>query len=99
MLLFLCLIFLVILLPLPSPVFLVRLDSLDTQPDILYSHDTPTHWTSTGREIVEWPTKGLNPYKQSYTAEELKDWYCVDKIDQLKVTTFVNEIASAKGHT
>jgi hypothetical protein len=26
------------------------------QQKILYSRDTPKHWKSKGREIVEWPT-------------------------------------------
>jgi hypothetical protein len=53
----------------------------------MYSHDTPEHWafSSRGREIVEWPTKWLGQYKQRYTAEELKDWYCVTNTQQLNV--------------
>jgi hypothetical protein len=56
---------------------------MQMQQDILHSHDTPKHWKSKGRELVEWPTKKLDPFKQSYTAEELQDWYCVTGTWQL----------------
>jgi hypothetical protein len=71
------LLFLAILLY--SPVFL----QMQTQQEILYSRDTPEHWTSKGRELAEWPTKWLDPYKESYTVKELEDWYCVTNTGQL----------------
>jgi hypothetical protein len=65
---------------------------MQMQQEIVYSHDTPDHWTYKGRKVVEWPTKWLDPNKQNYTSEELKDWYCVDKTDQLKDDTLVRDI-------
>jgi hypothetical protein len=80
MMLFFCLIFLAITILLPSPVSL----QMQKQQKVLYSHDTAKHWKSKGRQLVEWPTKKLDPFKQSYTAEELKDWYCVTNTEQFK---------------
>jgi hypothetical protein len=65
------------------PLIILLLPFMSLQQEIRHTKDTPDFWKSKGGLVADWPTKQLDPNKQSYTEEELKDWYCIQDTNDL----------------